>query len=156
MRRRHIEIRGPAKKWVAVGVLVFIAWSVFGRGFFDFNLGFFNRGYQTSFLRGGHFEKRGLHWSQQDLTLGHIVSLGGEVAELEVDARIGRGNVVLHAWRWPAFLYDEPTVGRLRLSEDGRASVEVPLESVGLYVLSVTGSYFGGDLTVDWRVEDVR
>jgi hypothetical protein len=150
MERRVYEFRGRAKTWAAIGVFAFMAWSFFGRSLFDFNFGFFNRGYQTSFLRGGHFERRGIHWSQHDLTLGRIVSLGGENAAVDVNAEIHRGTAVIHVWRWPPFLYGEPTVHRTRLRQSTRQRLNIPLDSAGVYVLSVTGLYFGGDLTVDW------
>jgi hypothetical protein len=147
-------IKGPAKNWVAIGVLIVVAWSLFGRSLLDADLGFFSRGYQASFLRGGHFERTGVHWNRQDVTLGTIVSFGGETALVEVDAEIDRGTVVVHAWHWPPFLYDEPTVKRARIDESDSTRLRIPLQSAGIYVLSLSGLYFGGDLTVDWRAGD--
>ncbi|WP_193369959.1 hypothetical protein [Pelagibius marinus] len=149
---KHVyELKGRAKTWAAVTVFVILAWTFFGQSFFNFNLGFFNRGYQVASLRSGHFERHGIHWQQHDVTVGHVVSLGGETATLDLDAEINRGILVVHAWRWPAFFYDEPTVYRLRLEKDAQQRTRFPLEGAGIYVLSVNGIYFGGDLSLDWR-----
>lgn len=149
---KHVyKVKGRAKTWVTLGVLGFVAWSLFGQSFFNFKLGFFNRGFQATSLRSGHFERRGIHWQQHNVTVGRVISLGGETTTVDLDVAFNRGIVVVHAWAWPAFFYEEPTVFRLRLEEDTQRRLEIPLESAGLYVLSVNGIYFGGDLELDWR-----
>ena len=154
MGKRIYVLKGRAKTWVALGALGFVAWSLFGQSFFNLNLGFFSRGFQVASLRSGHFERRGIHWQQHDVTVGHVITLGGETTTVDLDVAFDRGIVVVHAWTWPAFLYDEPTVSRLRLEEDTRRRLEIPLESAGIYVLSVNGIHFGGDLELDWRTGD--
>lgn len=151
MGKRFYEVKGRAKTWVALGVLGFIAWSLFGQSFFNFNLGFFNRGFQVASLRSGHFERRGIHWQQHNVIVGRVISLGGETTTVDLDVAFNRGIVVVHAWGWPAFLYEEPTVFRLRLEKDTQRQLKIPLEDAGIYVLSVNGIYFGGDLELDWR-----
>ncbi|HZD26053.1 MAG TPA: hypothetical protein VE631_07310 [Alphaproteobacteria bacterium] len=151
---RRIEIKGKAKTYVAIGVLVILAWSLFGQSLFSFDIGYFNRGLQVSLFRSGHFEIGGVHWDQQDRTLGYIVSSGGETLVANLDAEINRGTLVLHAWRWPAFLFDEPTLHRARYSDSTNDRLEVALPGPGLYTLSISGVYFGGDIAVDWWIED--
>ena len=152
MARRYFRIKGPAKNWIALGVLLFLAWSFFGTSLFNFRLSYFSQGYQTSFFRSGHFERQGPHWMGHDLTLGRIVTLGDEVAIVDVDAKVKRGTMVIYAWRWPAFLHDQPSVLRTRIDSSTREHLEIPLDSPGLYVLSLSSIYFGGDVVIDWQV----
>ncbi len=152
MARRYIRVKGPAKNWIVLGVFVFMAWSFFGTSLIDFRLGIFSQGYQTSFFRSGHFQRKGVHWMGHNLTLGHIVTLGGETATVDVDAEVKRGTAVIHAWRWPAFLYDESTIYRASFDSSTDDHLSIPLDSAGIYVLSLSSIYFGGDVTIDWRV----
>lgn len=148
---RIYKLKGRAKTWVAIAVFAYLAWTLFGTGFFNFNLSFFNRGFQVASLRGGHFQRGGSHWQQHNVIAGRVVSLGGETTTVDVGVKVNRGMVVLHAWAWPSFLYDEPTVFRLRMEQDTKRRLEIPLDSAGIYVLSVNGIHFGGDLSLDWR-----
>jgi hypothetical protein len=154
MRRRY-EFKGRAKTIVGFGVLAIVAWSLLGRPLIDFNLGFFNRGFQFSVFRAGHFEKHGIYWQQHDVRLGHIVSPGGETLTIDLDARIARGILVLYAWRWPGFLHDEPVVERFRFERNAAERLQVALPDAGIYVLSASGVIFRGDVDVDWRVGSV-
>lgn len=151
MRRRY-EIKGKAKTWVGIGVLVIAAWSLFGQTLFSFNLGFFNRGFQLAFFRAGHFEKRGVYWQQHEVSLGHIVSPGRETLTIDLDARIARGILVLYAWRWPGFLHDEPVVERFRFERNTAERLQVALPDAGIYILSASGVILRGDVAVNWRV----
>jgi hypothetical protein len=151
---RHIEIKGKAKTYVAIGVLVVLAWSLFGQTLFSFNLGYFNRGVQVSLFRAGHFEIGGIYWEQHDRSLGHIVSPGGETLVIELDAKILRGTLVLLAWRWPALLHQEPTLHRARFDENASDRLEIMLPDPGVYTLSISGIRLRGDVTVDWRIDD--
>lgn len=155
---RYYRIKGKAKVWIAVGGLIVVGWSFFGTSFLHANFGFFHRGYQFSFFRGGSFVKQGIWWQQHDRTLGRIISVGGEMLEVDVDATIGRGTIVVYVWRWPAFLYDEPMVDRFRFRHERKSvfrtdeRISVPLRDAGLYVLSITGLSLKGDVAVDWDV----
>ena len=152
---RRIELKGTAKTYVGIAGLLVAAWLAFGQTFFTFNLGVFNHGYQSSFLRGGHFEKHGFRWDQHDRTLRYMISTGGETLSVELDAEIRRGTLVVFAWRWPAFLYDEPMVHRTRFPK-GEASrhLQVELSEPGIYTLSMSAINLRGDIAVDWRIEE--
>lgn len=158
MARRYYELKGKAKTYVAIGALIFAAWYMFGQGLFTFSLSFFHQGYQYSLFRGGYFAKQGINWDEQDHKLGRIVSAGNDVLEIDLDARLTRGTLVLYVWRWPAFLYDDPMVERFRFRYKPKTTFEtderltVPLPDAGIYVLSATGLWTTGDIEVDWRV----
>jgi len=149
---RYIELRGSAKTYVGIAVLLIAVWSFFGQTLFTFNLGFFNRGYQVSFFRGGHFQKQGIYWNEHDRTVGRIVSTGGETLVVDLSAEIGRGLIVVYVWRWPGLLFDEPMVGRFRFDEDIDDRLEVGLSGAGVYVLSISGINIGGDVAATWKV----
>ncbi len=150
----RIELKGKAKTVAAVVALAFLAWYLFGQTLFTFNFGYFNRGYQVSLFRAGHFEKSGSYWRQQNRTLGRIVSAGGETLLVDLDLEISRGTLVVFAWRWPGFLYGEPMLRRARFSADANERLEVPLTEPGVYMLSVSGINFRGDVAIDWRIAD--
>lgn len=150
---RHIEITGKAKGPLAIAALLFAGWFFFGQSFFSANFGFFNSGYQTSFLRGGSFAKQGLRWDQRNRTLGHIVSAGGEELVVDLTAEITRGTLVLHAWRWPSFLYEEATVKRVRYRGDKKARLRISLPEPGIYLLSASAVNLGGEVSVSWHIE---
>ena len=151
---RHIKLTGKAKSYFAVGMLIFAAVAVFGQSFFSFNIGYFNQGFQTSFLRGGHFQKQGSYWQQHDRTLGHIVTPGNETLSVDLSADISRGTLVLYAWRWPAFLFEEPMIYRFRVSEDTDERLDISLPGAGLYVFSASGINLRGNISVDWRARE--
>lgn len=141
---------GKAKTYVAVVILVFLGWTLFGQGWLSFRLGFFSRGYHVSGFRCGHVERRGVRVHEQNTTIGRILSSGGQVVEVDLDASISRGTLVLFAWRWPAVLYEEPMVGRYRFSEDAREQMRITLPAPGLYLLSMTALNLSGEVEVNW------
>jgi hypothetical protein len=149
---RYIEIKGSAKTYVGIAVVVLALWSMLGKPFFSFNLGVFNRGYQVSLFRGGHFEKQGLYWQQHEAKLGRIVTFGGTTLAVDLTADIEKGTLVLYAWRWPGFLFAEPVIHRSRFDGDTRERLEIALPGPGLYVLSASALWLRGDISVDWRV----
>lgn len=158
MARRYYALKGKAKTYAAIAALIFIAWSFFGQTLFSFNLNFFHQGFQFSLFRGGYFAKQGINWDEHDHTLGRIVSTGNDVLEIDLDARLTRGTLVIYVWRWPGFLYEEPMVERFRyrykpkttFETDARLTVSLP--DAGIYVLAATGLWTTGDIAVDWRV----
>lgn len=158
MARRYYAFKGKAKTCVAIGVLLFAAWAFLGQSLFSFDLRYFHQGFQFSFFRAGQFVQQGIHWDQRDRSLGRILSTGGEVLEIDLDARLTRGTMVLYVWRWPGFLYDDPMVERFRYRLEPKTVFEaderltVPLRDAGIYVLSVTGVWTTGDVDIDWRV----
>lgn len=149
---RRIEIRGKAKTYVAIAGLVVAAWLVFGQTFLSFNAGFFNRGYQVSLFRSGQFENQGLRWEQPNRELGRILSAGSETLVVKLEAEIERGSLVVFAWRWPAFLFDDAMIHRTRVSDDTRERLEITLPDPGLYVLSASAVNLGGSVSLDWQV----
>lgn len=150
---RHFEITGKAKAPLAIAVLLIAGWLFFGQSFLTANFGFFNSGYQTSFFRGGSFAKQGLRWDQHNRTLGHILSFGDEELVADLTTGITRGTLVIHAWRWPSFLYDEATIKRVRYSGEKNERLRVALPEPGIYILSASAVNLGGEVSLDWRVE---
>lgn len=150
---RHIELKGKAKTYVGFAGLLVAGWLILGQTFFTFDLGFFHRGYQASFLRSGHFESRGIRWDQHSRSLGRIVSPGGEELVIDLGAEIKRGTLVVFAWRWPAFWFDEPMVHRTRFDDDATTRLRADLPGPGLYTLSVTAVNLRGDIQVDWAIQ---
>lgn len=150
---RRIELKGKAGSCVAVVVLSIAAWTILGRPFFDFNLGIFSQGYQVALFRGGQFAMQGLYWQEHDRTLGTIVSTGSETLAVGLDAEIERGTLVILAWRWPAFLFDEPILHRARYGADVEDNARIPLPGPGIYKLSASGIRLRGDIALEWRID---